>query len=38
MPVAVPADAAPDTPPAATPASPGKRSVRIVGPTFTPAQ
>ena len=38
MPVAAPADAAPDTPPAAASASPGKRSVRIVGPTFTPAQ
>jgi hypothetical protein len=38
MPVAAPADAASDTAPAATPANPGKRSVRIVGPTFTPAQ
>ncbi len=38
MPLAAPADAAPDAPPAAAPANPGKRSVRIVGPTFTPAQ
>lgn len=36
MPVAAPTDAVPEAPPAA--ASPGKRQVRTVGPTFTPAQ
>jgi uncharacterized protein DUF2865 len=38
MPIVAPADGASDTPPAAAPANPGKRPVRIVGPTFTPAQ